>query len=433
MLRFARVRRARAGMAGFPSERQSASSTIERPSPASAGRGGASGGGRAVRRSRGLSALMLVVACQQSPGVRAGPEPGPAPAPEDPGQRAPAPPTQPPSSAPGLVPPLSPRARLEDERNSIEVFEAAAPATVFVINQRVVVDYWSRDIDRVPQGTGSGFLWDKLGHVVTNYHVARGAQSFEITLYDNRTFGARLIGAEPRKDIAVLKLDKPPADLRPLRVERGLELQVGQKTLAIGNPFGLDQTLTTGVVSALGRSMPGPENVTIRDMVQTDAAINPGNSGGPLLDSSGRLIGMNTMIYSKSGSSAGIGFAVPASAIARVVPQIIRNGKVEEVGIGVEVNADGRIERQNGIVGVMIRRVRPGGPAAKAGLKGLQRTRGGWVFGDIIVGVDDLRITNYDDLYNAMDRHRAGDRVILQVFRPATRERLSVKVQLQAL
>ena len=330
---------------------------------------------------------------------------------------APTAPTPAPVPAPPPIAALGPNAKTEDERNSISVFEAVAPSTVFVTNKRTVVDPFRRAVEEVPAGTGSGFIWDSKGHVVTNHHVVQGAQALSVTLYDHRTFDATVVGTDSRKDIAVVLLQDPPNNLRPIRVEKGLELSVGQKTLAIGNPFGLDQTLTTGIVSALGRSVPGDHGVTIRDMVQTDAAINPGNSGGPLLDSSGRLIGMNTMIFSRSGSSAGIGFAVPVSSIARVVPQIIKGGKSEQIGIGVVIDPDQRLERNYRIRGVLILRVAENGPAAKAGLRGTSLSRGGVSFGDIIVGIDSEPVNDYDDLYTILDRHQPGDKVKLTVVR----------------
>ena len=330
---------------------------------------------------------------------------------------APTVPTPAPVPAPPPIAALGPNAKTEDERNSISVFEAVAPSTVFVTNKRAVIDPFRRAVEEVPAGTGSGFIWDSKGHVVTNHHVVQGAQSLSVTLYDHRTFDATVVGTDPRKDIAVVLLQDAPSNLRPIRVEKGLELAVGQKTLAIGNPFGLDQTLTTGIVSALGRSVPGDHGVTIRDMVQTDAAINPGNSGGPLLDSSGRLIGMNTMIFSRSGSSAGIGFAVPVSSIARVVPQIIKGGKSEQIGIGVVIDPDQRLERNYRIRGVLVLRVAENGPAAKAGLRGTALSRGGVSFGDIIVGIDSEPVKDYDDLYTILDRHQPGDKVKLTVVR----------------
>lgn len=329
------------------------------------------------------------------------------------------PPTLPPPTPPTTIVPPTAQSMTEDERNSISVFESAAKSTVFVTNKRRVVDFQNRRAVDVPAGSGSGFIWDSDGHVVTNFHVVKGAQSLSVTLHDHRTFDAEVVGVESRKDIAVLKLVNAPKDLKATQVQRGLKLMVGQKALAIGNPFGLDQTLTTGVISALGRDLPGPDNVTIRDMVQTDCAINPGNSGGPLLDSSGRLIGMNTMIYNGSGTgvSVGIGFAVPVSAIAQVVPQIIKDGRAEQVGIGVRIDSEQFLERQFGVRGVLVIQVYPNTPAAKAGLRGTQRTARGLSLGDIIIKLDDVTINDYDDLYTELDKRKAGDKIKLRVLR----------------
>ncbi|MCC6215771.1 MAG: trypsin-like peptidase domain-containing protein [Polyangiaceae bacterium] len=322
---------------------------------------------------------------------------------------------------------LSPGARTEDEQNTIAIFKAASPSTVFVTQHRVVVDYLRGRAVEVPAGSGSGFVWSAEGHIVTNYHVVRDARSLRVGLQDQRSFEARLVGAEPRKDIAVLAVDAPPGSLVPVKLApEGEELEVGQKVIAIGNPFGLDHTLTTGVVSALGREVDGIGGVEIRDMIQTDAAINPGNSGGPLLDSSGRLIGMNTMIYSRSGASAGIGFAVPASALARVVPQIIRTGRAEQVGLGVQIDPQQRIERRAGVEGVAVISTVPGSPAEKAGLRGLSETPRGLALGDVIVEVDGKKVSTYSDLYNALDARQVGDAVEVVVQRG--RERVKLRV-----
>jgi S1-C subfamily serine protease len=290
---------------------------------------------------------------------------------------------------------------------------------VFVTQKQVVLDYWAGQAVEVPAGSGSGFVWDEQGHIVTNFHVVQNARRLVVTLQDQSAHEAVVRGVEPRKDIAVLKIDAPKTKLRPIRQRdpKQLRLEVGQKAIAIGNPFGLDHTLTVGVISALGRSVDGVGGVTIRDMVQTDAAINPGNSGGPLLDSAGRLIGMNTVIFSKSGSSAGVGFAVPASTIQRVVPQIIRTGRAEELGIGIRIDVERRFERRAGVRGVVVLSVEPGGPAEKAGVKGLERTPLGLTLGDVIVGIDQTRVDDYDDLYNAFDSHQSGDRVKLKLRR----------------
>jgi S1-C subfamily serine protease len=330
--------------------------------------------------------------------------------------------TQPsvPTPAPLAAPPVaapSAGARTADEQNTIKVFKAAGPSAAFVTQKRAVFDYFAGRVE-VPAGSGSGFVWDNRGHIVTNYHVIRNAQRLTVALQDHSSHDAVVVGAEPRKDIAVLKIEAPADKLKPIsKPPPGQLLDVGQKAIAIGNPFGLDQTLTVGVISALGRSVDGVGGVTIRDMIQTDAAINPGNSGGPLLDSQAQLIGMNTAIYSKSGTNAGVGFAVPVNTIMRIVPQIIRTGKAEQVGLGIRVDNDQRLERQLGVEGVAIISVQEGTPAAAAGLKGMRLERDGIIPGDIIVGVDDDRVKNYDDLYNALDKRRPGAKVGVRVLR----------------
>jgi S1-C subfamily serine protease len=334
-----------------------------------------------------------------------------------------------PVALPVPVPPLSAGAGLEDERNTIGVFRAAAKSTVFVTEKQVVVDYFRGQAMEVPAGSGTGFVWDKNGHVVTNFHVVKDARSLTVTFDDNRILVARVVGVEPRKDIAVIRVDAAGDTLTPIQLpEKGQQLEVGQKAIAIGNPFGLDHTLTTGVVSALGREVQGIGGVSIRDMIQTDAAINPGNSGGPLLDSSGKLLGMNTMIYSRTGSSVGIGFAVPASTILRVVPQIIRTGRAEQVGLGVQIDPEQRLERRAGIEGVVALGVKPGSPADKAGMVGIEQTTGGIRLGDVIVGIDSERIRNYDDLYNAFDKHKAGDKIEITLNRQGRSRKVTSEV-----
>jgi S1-C subfamily serine protease len=308
--------------------------------------------------------------------------------------------------------------RTEDEQNTIDVFRRSADAAVFVTQHQLVLDYFRGRALEVPAGSGSGFVWDKKGHIVTNFHVIQNAKKLTVTLHDQKSFPAQVVGAEPRKDIAVLRINAPAASLVPITPPRAnTTVEVGEKVIAIGNPFGLDQTLTTGVVSALGREVDGIGGVTIREMIQTDAAINPGKSGGPLLDSGGCLIGMNTMIYSRSGASAGIGFAVPANAIMRVVPQIIRTGKAEQVGIGVEIDPSQRLERHFGIRGVVVLQVTPGSPAERAGLRGIRRLPTGLELGDVIVGIAGQTIKDYDDLYNTLDQHRAGEKLVFKLVR----------------
>ncbi len=361
-----------------------------------------------------LAGLATLVSCKKS-------QPMPDAAVTAPGQSA--------SVAPPAVPPLPPGARIEDEKNTIAVFRAASPSTVFVTQTRVVVDYLAGVAQEVPAGSGSGFIWDEQGHIVTNYHVVEGARSLSVAFHDQQTFDATLVGVEPRKDIAVIKVkNAPPSLFVPIKVAKGQQVEVGQKAIAIGNPFGLDHTLTTGVVSAIGRQVQGAGGVSIRDMIQTDAAINPGNSGGPLLDSQGQLIGMNTMIYSKSGASAGIGFAVPVATIARIVPQIIKTGRAEQLGLGIGVDPVQKLERRVGIRGVIVLSVPEGSPAAQAGLKGITQTNRGILLGDIIVGIDDKRVQDFDDLYTVLDAHKPGDVVKVTVQRGDETKTFDVKV-----
>jgi S1-C subfamily serine protease len=318
---------------------------------------------------------------------------------------------------------------LPDEENTIKVFKSASSSVVYVTNVAITHNL-NMDEHAIPQGTGSGYVWDRQGHIVTNFHVVQGGHAFLVTLGDQTQLEAKLIGSDPTKDIAVLKVEKSHEKLVPVRMAKFETLQVGQKTIAIGNPFGLDHTLTTGVISALGREVQGVSGITIRDMIQTDAAINPGNSGGPLLDSDGNLIGMNTMIFSRSGGSAGIGFAVPVSFIARIVPELIKFGKVVRPGMGITILSTGQKYYLIGDrPGVVVNEVAPGGPAAKAGLRGLRRFRGGRVApGDIIVGVESFVVRDFDDLYNALDRFKPGDTVTVKIERGGKPMSLSVKL-----
>lgn len=343
------------------------------------------------------------------------------------------------ADATAKVAPLSPGARTQAERNTIDVFGAAAPATVFVTQSQVVYDRFSMRAAEVPAGAGTGFVWDKEGHVVTNCHVVlrdcdarAGSPKLEVTLYNQKSYSAKIVGHDAAKDIAVIKIDAPSDSLTPvLRPADKYELTVGQKTVAIGNPFGLDHTLTTGVVSALGREVKGVGGLTIRDMIQTDAAINPGNSGGPLLDSTAQLIGMNTMIYSSTGSSAGIGFAVPVMTIKRIVPQLIRSGHAERAGLGITILRDdqGRKLRADGVV---IRTVPEESPAAKAGLRSMAETRTGLTY-DAIVAIGEARIKSYDDLYGALEAKKAGDVVKIMVRRYPGTDVKTLEVELVAL
>jgi len=270
-------------------------------------------------------------------------------------------------------------------------------------------------------GQGSGLVWDEGGHVVTNWHVVKDAVqnrgNVVVTLQDRTQREAQVLGASPDHDLAVLRIPEPHAGLRPVRVGTSEDLLVGQNVYAIGNPFGFDQTLTTGVISGLGREIESQGRRKIRDVIQTDAAINPGNSGGPLLDSSGRLIGVNTAIVSPSGASAGIGFAVPVDTVNRIVPQLIRSGQVERVGMGVTIAADAVARRLGVPAGVIIRDVQEGGPADRAGLRQAYALRNGELAFDVIVGLDGQPIRGEMDLLEALEEHQAGDRVQVQLRR----------------
>lgn len=299
------------------------------------------------------------------------------------------------------------------EQNTIVVFQKASPAVVFVHNLQNYRNYFSRNVTEVQKGTGSGFLWDKAGHIVTNFHVVQGADRVAVTLIDGNTYQAKLIGVEPRKDLAVLKIELRKTNVIPFsaKVADSSNALVGQKAIAIGNPYGLDHTLTVGSISATGRSMSSiVEGVTIRDMLQTDAAINPGNSGGPLLDSRGRLVGMNTLILR---DSTGIGFAVPSNTIKRIVGQIIEFGQTVQAGIGISIFED-RINRSVGAQGVIVREVYSRSPAENAGMRGTAMdSSGNLIIGDIIISIDDNPIRNYDDMYNAFDAKKIGEEVKL--------------------
>ncbi len=336
---------------------------------------------------------------------------------------------------PGLFDPnAEPRAVIargdlaEDENNTIEVFRNASPSVVYITSIAVQRNLFSLNIYEIPQGTGSGFIWDKQGRIVTNYHVISDANRIDVTLADHTTWKAVLVGAAPDRDIAVLQISAPADKLLPIAVGESDDLQVGQKVFAIGNPFGLDQTLTTGVVSALGREISSVTGRTIHDVIQTDAAINPGNSGGPLLDSAGRLIGVNTAIYSPSGGSSGIGFAVPVREVNRVVPQVIRHGKMYRPGLGISL-ANQRITRELDLNGVLILNVEPGSTAEKAGLRGTKQVRGGLILGDVIQAVNGKQVNDYNKLRDEIERYQVGQSVTLTLLRDNGRIEVSVTLE----
>lgn len=318
---------------------------------------------------------------------------------------------------------------LEDEKNTIDVFGATAHAVVYIRNERVARNYWTGDMSAQQQGTGSGFVWDEEGHVVTNYHVLQGGNRFFVVFADGTEYAATPRGWDPTKDLAVLRIDAPRARLQPLVAGDSSGLVVGQKVLAIGNPFGLDQTLTTGVISALGREIRSVGGRPIIDVIQTDASINPGNSGGPLLDSRGRLIGVNTAIINRTGANVGIGFAVPVNTVMRIVPQLIKNGRVSRAGLGIDIVSD-PVARRWGIEGVGIRAVAALSPAGRAGLRALQvDQRRRVLLGDVIVEIDGEAIRSNDDLFKILDRYAPGDEVEVVVLRDLEdRRRVRVKL-----
>ncbi len=320
-----------------------------------------------------------------------------------------------------------------DENSTIELFEKARDSVVFISTSQLVRDAWTRNVSEVPRGSGSGFIWDDAGHVVTNYHVIRGASQATVRLSDGRDYQAALVGTSPAHDIAVLRIGvgfkRPP----PVPVGTSADLKVGQKVFAIGNPFGLDWTLTTGIVSALDRSLPDEAaGQNIEHLIQTDAAINPGNSGGPLLDSAGRLIGINTAIYSPSGASAGIGFSVPVDTVIRVVPQLIGQGRYlrPALGIVVDEQLNLRLSQAFGTRGVYVLRVPKGSAAEQAGLQPLQQAEGGGVIaGDIIVSINGKPVESVAQLAARLDDFRIGDVVNVELRRGKARELLQVPLQ----
>jgi len=315
---------------------------------------------------------------------------------------------------------IAPRGALRpDELHTIALFKQAVPAVAFITSTRERVTFWGAYDEFA--GQGSGFLWDTKGHIVTNSHVIRQAEAITVTLHDHKAYAATIVGWAPSHDLAVLKIDAPTQDLQPVALGTSADLQVGQSVYAIGNPFGLDQTLTTGVVSALGRKIQSLTGRDIDDVIQTDAAINPGNSGGPLLDSAGRLIGINTAIYSASGQSAGIGFAVPVDTINRIVPQLIEHGEIVRPVLGVEPFDDqlnATLMRRYGFRGIMLRSVTPGLGAERVGLRGIEfDRRGGRLPGDIIQEIDGQKVEKLDDMHRVLENHKPGETVKLKVFR----------------
>lgn len=317
----------------------------------------------------------------------------------------------------------------DSEKALIKLFENTSPAVVFINTSAYRRDYFSRNIMEVPQGSGSGFVWDKEGHIVTNWHVIDGAKKIEVTFVGGETFEAELVGEAPTKDLALLKIKELDKKVEPLTLGKSAALKVGQSTIAIGNPFGLDHTLTTGVISALGREINSPSSfgeIKIPDIIQTDAAINPGNSGGPLLDSSGRLIGVNTAIISPSGGYSGIGFSIPVDLLKWVIPELKKYGRIQRPTLGITMIQE-KFNPEN-VQGVIVNQVLEDGAAARAGIIPSSLIRNSISWGDRIIGLGDYEINNRSDLILALENYKVGDQVGLKVVRDG--EELTIDLEL---
>ncbi len=315
---------------------------------------------------------------------------------------------------------------LADEMAVVQLFEQSAPSVAHITTTSVQRDFFSMNVMEVPRGTGSGFIWDERGHIVTNFHVIQGASRARVTLRDRKSFEARLVGVAPERDIAVLKIDAPSKELRPLPVGSSADLLVGQRVYAIGNPFGFDQSLSTGVISALGREIESATGTPIKDVIQTDAAINPGNSGGPLLDSAGRLIGVNTAIYSPSGAYAGIGFAIPAETVNWVVSELITFGKIARPSLGVGLASD-RVAAALRLPGALVTEVQPKSPAAVVGLRATVVQRGRvQQLGDVILAIDGKQIESSRQVFELIIGYKTGDRVKLTIMRDGKKQDMEV-------
>jgi S1-C subfamily serine protease len=327
---------------------------------------------------------------------------------------------------------VSPRGELAPgEKSTIALFRQASPSVLHITAISVQRDLFTLNLYQIPEGTGSGFIWDNSGNVITNFHVIQNADVAQVTLGDQTTWKARRVGVAPDKDIAVLRIDTPANRLQAIPIGTSKDLQVGQSVFAIGNPFGLDQSLTTGVISALGREIESVTRRPIQGVIQTDAAINPGNSGGPLLDSAGRLIGVNTAIYSPSGVSAGIGFAIPVDTVNRIVAELIRYGKVTRPGIGVQI-AEEQIADRLGVKGILVVDVVPGSAAAKAGIRPTRREGSGRVrLGDVITAVDGKKVESPNELFILLENYKVGDVVNISLLRDG--KNVQTKVTLEAV
>jgi 2-alkenal reductase len=325
------------------------------------------------------------------------------------------------SASPRAVAPRGPL--LPQEQALVRLFEEAAPSVAYITTEQLrATGFFTAT---VAQGAGSGFVWDAAGHVVTNFHVVQGARRVFVRLDSSDAIEASLVGAAPEYDLAVVKLSKVPPGLRPIPLGSSSDLRIGQAVVAIGNPYGLQRTLTQGIVSALDRELPTTDFREVAGVIQTDAAINPGNSGGPLLDSAGRLIGVNSAIRSASGSSAGVGFAIPVDLVNRIVPVLIARGRAPLPGIGITPVRPDLVARA-GISGVVIARVGPDSPAAKAGLQPYDQRSG--ALGDVIVAVNGRRVETLSTFVSELDRVGVDNTAELTVERDGKQRRVRVRV-----
>ena len=325
---------------------------------------------------------------------------------------------------------VTPRGDLaDDETATIELFSQVSPSVVHITSVAQLQNVFTLDVETLKAGTGSGFVWDTRGHIVTNLHVIENAQGALVTLHDNSNYSARLVGFDKFHDLAVLKIDAPAGKLAPIAVGESAHLQVGQKVFVIGSPFEFDHTLTTGVISGLNRRVPTGSDRKIHGAIQTDAAINPGNSGGPLLDSAGRLIGVNTAIFSESGGSHGIGFAIPVDVVNVIVPDLIQDGQISRAWLGVALRENVVIGRVR-LEGVLVEQVVPDGPAEKAGILPMRRGEGfGILLGDQIVAINNEKVESVSDLLALVSKYRAGDTVDVGMIRAGKPISLSVRLE----
>ena len=327
-------------------------------------------------------------------------------------------------------PGVSEPSAVSDEQNSIEVYKTLSPGVAFITTTSYQQDAFGEVEEG--RGSGSGSVIDTQGNILTNYHVIEGAQKLNVSLGGAKTYPAEVVGSDPDTDVAVIKITPPAEGLTIIQFSDSDKLVVGQKVLAIGNPFGLDRTLTTGVISGLQRPIRGRNNRPIEGAIQTDASINPGNSGGPLLDKFGKMIGINSQIYSRTGGSVGVGFAIPANIAKRIVPQLLQFGEVRRPKLGAALYSIAQLREQGGQLpiqsGLLIRSLASGGPAERAGLRAVSRTASGVTLGDIITSVDGEKVGDADDLYRLLDKKQINDTIQVEIVRDGKTTVVPVKL-----